>query len=749
MNSSTQFAPLEELSFDYVVCGGGLAGLCGAVFAARQGLKVALVQDRPVLGGNSSSEVRVHVQSAGSFWPWAVETGVISEVMDEERYRNPQDVFEASTCSLWDLILYEWAHREESLELFLNTSVRGVEMSAPVPDGLIHAVRCSQLGTEKEFSLQAPLFCDSTGDGTVAALAGAAYRYGREARREFDEPMAPEEADDVTQGATIQFRTMDLKRPVPFHAPDWAARYPNEESLVWRNHRDPRGGYWWIEIGYPFHTIQDNEKIRHELQRHVLGVFDHIKNHGDHGAENLALEWVGSVPGKRESRRVIGPTIMTEHDLRSRRLFADRVAYGGWFLDEHVTGGLMAVGEKPERTLGGQDTKDLYMVAPYSIPLGSLRSRDVRNLFLAGRDISATHIALSSARVMGTCAIMGQAVAGAATVCRRFDKSPDTLNEEEVGVIQQLLLKEDCFIPRLRNTDPADLALKAKVSAESAAELELPFGERWLELTHPTAQILPLTADRLEALELFLENRSGAERKLRLTLKARSDLWDFSKEDNLAEKEMVLKPGVPAWVRFDLGATIDPGLYWIVLESAPDVFWGQHSVPPPGTAVATFRASECWRFEGRRGNWPAMAVRVTPASRPFEADNVINGFSRPESAANLWISDPHAPLPQSVTLKLDRPESIREIRLTFDNNLNRWVQSTPPNFVAPELVRDYRVEVRQGGHWNSVVDVKGNRHRLRVHRIPASLAEEVRLTVTATNGMPMARVYEIRLYGES
>ena len=761
--------PPHRRDYDFVVCGGGLAGVCAAVTAARSGLEVALVQDRPVLGGNSSSEIRVDIHGAGTYWPWAAETGVIAELIDEERVRSPDEVFEGHLNSVWDLVLYEWCTREPGLDLYLSTAARGVVMAG---ERLLAAVCCHQQGTEKELQLAAPLFLDATGDGTIAALAGAEFRFGREARDEFNESLAPEQADDVVQGSTLQFRARDIGRPVPFQAPDWAVRYPTEESIHWRGHGDPAGGYWWIEIGNPpYHTIDDNDAIRHELLRHVLGVFDHLKNVGDHGAETLALDWVGAVPGKRESRRIVGDLILTEGHLRRKEMFPDRVAYGGWFFDLHTPGGVLAMDQRPEPSAYDADVKDRNMCGPYSIPLRSLRCRDVGNLFLAGRCLSASHVALGSARVMGTCAVMGQAVAAAAAVCNELGKAPDDLAEADVAAVQQRVLKNDGYIPGVRNEDPDDLARSARVTADSAAALRLPEDDRWLELEFPTTQIVPVTAGRIDALELLLDNRTNQPVELTLTIQPREDLWSSPGCEKGGQARLRRDPAgaaaplepVPAfrkaldatgpqWVRFELGAPLSPGLYDVMIDPAPGVFWAGRATspewsPPPGTAVATRRPSGCWRFEGQRGKWVAQAMRIHPPSRPYEPRNVTNGVARPETMPNLWMSDPDPALPQTLTLELADNSTVAEIRLAFDNNLGRISRSTPPLYVAPELVRDYALKARCGGRWRTVAEVEGNRRRHRVHRFDPVTADAVRLLVRATNGAPQARVYEVRIYG--
>ncbi|NOZ23509.1 MAG: FAD-dependent oxidoreductase, partial [Planctomycetes bacterium] len=338
--------------FDVVVAGGGLAGVCAAIASARQGCNTALVQDRPVLGGNASSEIRVPPGGANNCCAWARETGIIEEIMIEDRARNHDRVGEGTMNSRWDMVLYEFVRAEPNLTLHLNTSVRGVEMKGK---SRIACIVAEQAESERRLKLHARYFIDCTGDGTVGAAAGAEFRYGRESRKEFGESLAPPKADDKTQGNTLMFRTRDVGHPVPFTPPEWAKCYPTVDSLAGRRVHgkgNEYAGYWWIEVGVPFHTIDDNEAIREEIITHLVGVWDHIKNHGDYDAENLVLDWIGMVPGKRESRRLVGDVILKQQDLFERTPFPDCVAYGGWFIDLHTMGGILAIPKPPEALCG-------------------------------------------------------------------------------------------------------------------------------------------------------------------------------------------------------------------------------------------------------------------------------------------------------------------------------------------------------------------------------------------------------------
>jgi FAD dependent oxidoreductase len=348
------------LSYDVVVCGGGLAGFCAAVAAARHGAKVALVQDRPVLGGNASSEIRVTVHGAAQFHNYARETGILSELLIEERARNHEEINENGwTNSLFDQVLYDLAQRTPGLTLHLNTAVHDVLLgdddfsgladipNRPLPDTAngwyrrpacaprtrIAAVVARVANAETELTLRARTFIDATGDGLVADLAGCGWRMGSESKEQTGEVHAPAAASTNTMGNSIHIRARDIGRPAPFTPPAWSKTIPHADFFhkKGRHLSDLRGGYWWIEIGMPWHTIHDNETIRHELTAWALAIWDWIKNHDattKDRATNYALEWIGQVPGKRESRRIDGLYQFNEHDIQANVKHADEIAFG-------------------------------------------------------------------------------------------------------------------------------------------------------------------------------------------------------------------------------------------------------------------------------------------------------------------------------------------------------------------------------------------------------------------------------------
>ncbi len=277
--------------FDFCVIGGGTAGLCAAIAAARKGIRVALVQDRPILGGNASSEIQMHICGAdrSNHIPNLRETGILEELRLENLCRNPQSNF-----SIWDTVLYEKVIFEPNLEAFLNCSCLDAEMDGD----RIRSVTGWQLTTETYHKIEAEAFADCSGDGILAPLTGAEFRIGREAKSEYGESFAPEVADQKTMGMTCLFGARDTGKPQPFKPPSWAYDFSSDDDFPHRGHEHLGMGYWWIELGGEQDSIHDTEQIRDELLKIVFGLWDHLKNHGDHGAENWALDWIQFLPGK-------------------------------------------------------------------------------------------------------------------------------------------------------------------------------------------------------------------------------------------------------------------------------------------------------------------------------------------------------------------------------------------------------------------------------------------------------------------
>ncbi|NME71059.1 FAD-dependent oxidoreductase [Flammeovirga aprica] len=447
----------KTLEYDVVIVGGGAAGMCAAVSASRNGAKVALIQDRPVLGGNSSSEIRVHLNGVNHLKDGKPEreTGIIEEILLHNRFHNPQDSY-----PVWDHVLYDFVTKEKNLDLYLNTSALRAEMKGD----LIESVYCWQLTTETEYTFKGKQFIDCSGDGLLGATAGAFYRTGREASSEFNEKYAPKEADGWQMGSTILLGSKNMGKPMPFEAPHFTKKYEADKSHKGRKLMPFELGFWWVELGSDDDIIGEFEDNKHALMGYAYGVWDYLKNSGKYPeTENYALDWVSSLPGKRESRRFIGDYILSEPDLLNNVNFDDAVAYGGWSLDEHNPGGMLNLEEPPSYFHEKFDEV-------YQIPFRSLYSINVPNLLFAGRNISQTHIALSSSRIMATCALEGQAVGTAAALCIQKGVKPRKLGEKYINELQEQLLRDDAFIPNRPSNDKLDLVQKSNVMFASSTK---------------------------------------------------------------------------------------------------------------------------------------------------------------------------------------------------------------------------------------------------------------------------------------
>lgn len=612
-------------NYDIVVVGGGMSGLCAAIAAARQGVKVALIHARPVLGGNASSEIRIHISGADQSLKQSdyAESGIIYELMLENKFRN--DNFSYST---WDMVLFEAALKEKNLTTYYNTCMYDCDTQ----DNRITAILCVQETTEMRLRFTAPVFIDCTGNGTLGYYAGAEYRQGSEAYDEFQEPHAPQTANNNRMGNTIMFKAVDTGRPAPFTPPSFAKKL-SEAQLAKRIHcvemrdkidvsdsPDPEEyrrtsmtssacidyGYWWLELmGEGDDIITDYENIRDDLMAYAYGVWDHIKNNKEnvhyHGAENFQLEWVGALPGMRESRRLIGDYILTENDILDHRVFEDAVAYGGWCVDLHAANGLLDFDKLPSDCS--------FYSGTYTIPLRSYYSKNIDNLFMAGRNISASKLAMASTRIIGTCAVGGQAAGIAATLCIKYGVNPKDLMPH-IKELQQAILKADGFLPGFRNEDPQDLA-----------------------------------------------------------------------------------------------------------------------------RAATFTATSY-----RLGDEPVK---------------VVNGISRRlGKESNAWVSENLGEGSETLTMTMQRPEKLNELRLTFHSDFrypirvtmspNRQKQQRPG---APaELVKDYDVVLKKGSETVRTIQVRDNHQRLNVLRFDETLCDTAEIHCLRTNGAGEVTIFEVRAY---
>ena len=764
-------------SYQVVVCGGGLAGFCSAVASARMGKKTCIIQNRPVFGGNSSSEIGVTPHGAAAFHAYARETGILSELLIEERAANHAEIYENGwTNSVWDLVMYDMAEATKNLSYYMNTDFFDVHME----DKTIKSIVAHIQNAETELTLEADVFIDCTGDGLVADRAGCEWRMGSESKAEFNEPHAPDEASDDVMGNSIHFRAKNIGKPAPYTAPDWAIKHDNPDYFYKQGRipKEEKGGFWWLEIGVPYHTIYDNEKIRHELTRHTLGIWDWMKNQDPvmkKKTKNYVLDWIGQVPGKRENRRIMGEYFMTEHDVLDKTVFDDEIAFGGWFVDLHTPGGLLAEhAEKSSATYGGEyNTFSEYMVmsycGPYGVPLRSLIAKDATNLMMAGRNISTTHAALGTLRVMGTTALMGQAAGVAAAIAIDNGVLVKELSKEQINQVKQQLLRDGCFLPNNKNEDKRDLALKAKLSASSemavygAGPDSIAYHEGlsiWRDqpqfdlqtLTIRKGLFVAIGEDRLDTISVCLTNESGITQKVTANIYAAEHIWDYVKEPGgkaLVTAELDVPVGEKVWVDWNVELTTVDGLpkgrfIRLDLDANEELKWlPANGVVPGHMGVYQIGENKMRRFS----NGETLSFKVSPAQKSFGPSETLSGVTRPYKSTNLWKSDPAQTLPQWINLTWDSSQKIETVEITFPGHLLREYHAYAPFYRDAQCPKDYLIQVKDDDSWRTVEAVKENYQRRRVHVLSETVtSNSLRIVVESTNGDPSAAIYEVRCY---
>ncbi len=745
----------ETVQADVTVVGGGLAGVCAAIAAARLGQQVTLINNRPVLGGNSSSEVRVWVCGATGhgIQRYARETGIMGELFVENQFRNMD-----GNPYFWDMVVHEAVRKETNIRLFLNTDVHEVEADGDENNRTIRSVTGWMMGSERRIRFESPVYLDCTGDGLVGFLAGAKYRLGREAREEFNEEWAPLVADDITLGSTLLFYTKDVGHPVKYTPPSIAIDVTKTTIPERRIIRSGDNGcaYWWIEWGGEHDIVHDNERVRDELWAVIYGIWDYIKNSGKFDAANMTLEWVGSLPGKREYRRFVGDYVLNQNDILAQTPFEDRVAYGGWSIDLHPPQGVYA-------TEAG--SKHLHADGNYHIPFRSLYSANVGNMLMAGRDISASHVAFGTTRVMATCAVIGEAAGTGAALCAAKGVTPRELHANHLRELQQTMLRQDASIIGLRNEDAADLALGATLTASS---------ERRRVAVERTVSTVVLTTDigitlpvdpALDGIELLVD----AAEATTLTV----ELWETGRLENYVPHTLVqtaeaaVAPGGLQWVKLDLRWRPESARNAFLAVKANGAL-ALHMDHNPTSGVLAYWRGENTRMkaglEEHRAEQPVVewsmrkferktpCFRLTAPSDAYSAARATDGYVRPYGGPHLWSSEKlTAGRPEWLQLAWSQPVTVSAVHVTFNDDVNEDLinlhHHITPFEAIPDLVKDYRIEAYVGGSWTTVAEGRDNHKRKHIHALDAAVTtDRLRVVVESTNGGEYAEIIEVRAY---
>ncbi|WPU95547.1 FAD-dependent oxidoreductase [Mucilaginibacter sabulilitoris] len=740
---------LVAMSAELVVAGGGMAGCCAAITAARQGIKVILVQDRPVLGGNASSEIRLWILGATSHMGnnnrWSREGGVIDEILLENLYRNK----EGNTLIL-DTILLEKVTLEPNITLLLNTAV--YELNKNDERNIDHVKAfCSQNSTD--YKLSATLFCDATGDGSIGFLSGASFRIGAESKTEFNENLAPDEAYGELLGHSIYFYSKRTNHPVKFVPPAFALKNINElPKYKILNPEDHGCRLWWIEYGGRKDTVYETEEIKWELWKIVYGIWDYIKNSGQfEDVANLTLEWVGTIPGKRESRRFEGLYMLSQTDVVEQKHFEDAVAFGGWALDLHPADGVYS--ELPS-------CNQYHSKGIYTIPYRCYVSKDIDNLFFAGRIISATHVAFSSSRVMATCAHGAQAVGMAAALCIKHKVNPaGIMNPFLITVLQQQLNRTGQGLPGIAIKHQSSIDIPT-IYATSTLELsEISADGDWNMLSESAAQLLPLTAVYYQfSLPVLALQDTILRAELRYSRKADN----YTPDETLELIEIPMMKGeqqiqlnfTKQFPRTQYGFLIFHKNDRVAVKTSRQLFTGITALfngknkavsnngkqeAPNDSGVESF---EFW-IPKRRPERQNIAMKIQPALKVYQAENILSGFTRPYIQTNAWCAD-HRDKSPALTFRWGKPQLISALTIFFDTDYDHALESSlfdHPESVIPFCVRNYAL---YDGTGNILFEKTGNYQTVnQIKLIQPIMTDMLILKVNHPSEYVSAAIYHI------
>ena len=743
-----------SLEADLIIVGGGLTGTCAAITAARAGMKVIVVQDRPVLGGNASSEVRLWVLGATSHMGnnnrWAREGGVINEIMLENIHRNPD-----GNPLIFDTVLLEKVVEEKNITLLLNTAVFDLDKSAEDTISAVHAF-CSQNSTQ--YQLNAPLFCDASGDGIVAFLAGAAFRMGAESQEEFGEKFAPDKAYGELLGHSMYFYSKDVGRPVKFTPPSFAlqdiTQIPRYKTF---NPKDFGCRLWWLEYGGRLDTVHDTETIKWELWKVVYGAWNYIKNSGLFPeAETMTLEWVGTIPGKRESRRFEGDYMLRQQDIVEQKQFDDTVAFGGWSIDLHPADGIYS---------DQAGCNQWHGKGVFGIPYRSYYSKNINNLFIAGRIISTTHVAFASTRVMATSAHGGQAVAIAASLAKKYGISPREVGTLHLKELQRELIRSGQYIPHLKLSDAADLVQKAiSIQASSTLKLrEIPGSDHWSSIVHSVAQMLPVSVGKMPATTVTLD--ADVPTSLTIELRKSSKSYNHTPDITLQTKNIALTKGKQK-ITLDWDTEFDETCYAFICFMKNENVKIQYSEKRISGIVTVFNATnpavsnygkqeptedigvetfEFWcpqrRPEGRN-----IAMKLSDPINLFESENLRNGLQRPIASPNAWVADYDDKTP-AVNVHWNERTKISSIDLVFDADYDHPMENVI--FLHPETTMPFCVtEVKVYNDKNEIIATIDDNHQ-NIRTITFSepvFTKNLKVELANSNDNTPVSLFEIRCY---
>lgn len=722
---------------DLVVVGAGVPGICAAIQAAREGLTVVLINDRGCVGGNSSQEICIPINGANDVNPFNInsrEGGIVDEIRQECKYRSV-----AEDRYVVDGVLTDFLLREKGISLYLNTCVD----TAKTDDSRIISVSGTQNTTETRFTFKAEWFIDDTGNGTLGAICNAEYMLGREASETFHEKIAPKISDHLSLPSTLSFWAYDTGKPRPYIAPDYALDIERTGALERRI--IPQDKFyqfcWYYELDGDIDQIKEREKIIYNHKALIYGIWNYIKNSGKYPqSENYALSYVSVIPGTREYRRLKGDFILSEGDISTQREYEDAVGHGGWPIDLHAARGFFD-SDVPNR--------HIHLRGVYQIPYRCGYSKNIKNLFMCGRCMSLSHVALGSARVSGTLSTLGQAVGMAAAICKKYEETPRDVYERHMPELQQRLLREDQMIPGMQNQDPKDLALNAKVCASSEASAEIVQIDGWLKIEEGLGFSLPLSSPTNH---LILTVRTPTDTKLTYHIYKPCRSYNFGPDKEIHSQEIIIPATKLSKVAIDISALPAGSYYFFDIEPSQGLELAYSDNPLPATMFyfASFKRNEnIWDYDTldyQKRTWKREPNRFPlfeydSPQHIYSPKNIVNGYNRAFSMPNMWVCAPGDGRP-CLTLEWDNPVALSMCQITFGIDTSCSIMNFPEN-VFPFLALDYDVYTVTNETRTLVASVRNNHAKRNRLTFPLITTQRLEFDFLRYKGR-MVAVQEIR-----
>jgi hypothetical protein len=758
----------KQVTVDLVIIGAGLAGICTAIQASRKGLKVAIINDRGVLGGNASCEIGVRINGASDGGPVNLnsrEGGVISEILTDYNYRTPL----RENRYILDGVLLDKVRNEANIQLFLNTCIDEVL----VDNHVIKKVIGTQNTTETKWEFEGKYFVDNTGDGTIGYLAGNEYMLGREAKSTFNERIAPDEADSYVLPSTLTFHAKDVGYKVSFKAPKFA--FDISKSDVLERRIIPVEGFqnfqWWYEVGGDYDHVKDREQIIIEHKALVFGIWDYIKNSGKYPeADTYDFEYISCIPGTREYRRLVGDYILTENDLINQTAHNDTVAHGGWNIDLHAIKGF---------TDEDIINRHIHLSGIYQVPYRTLFAKNIDNLFMCGRCMSCSHVAFGSSRVMATLSTMGQAVGMAAYIAHKYQINPRDIYTSHLKELQQELLREDQYIVGVRNLDENDLALQATVHTTSTAKLQLTV-QNHVDVD-VIVQSIPdeyrsrnrrkyegysdcVTLHRAIGLSIPIVN---SLQFLKVLVRASEDtvlsfmVYKPKVRESYGPDDLLLEHSIPVpatedfhWIELPIHIQLENYYVWVELKMNPNIDVAISGKPLPSTMMFTSNTNHnsnvvsLVTLEMVEKTWQrspmCLCFTTVPEQQVFEGQHVVNGYNRPYGKPNMWLSETD-PSKQELTLKWDKKHEINHIQITFAVDLTKRLTLESFDEVLDLVAQHYSVYAKIESEYRLVADIRDNYEKVNRLEFDTAVTDEIRF-VFHKAPTDQVGVYEIRAY---